>query len=93
MSQVLQWTQLEGLSMQLLALAVAAVHHLVDVGGAKALAGVAEFFGTAGVTDIEICDEQMGRLILFVFRAGEIHVGDFVERELSIHLHRTRRRR
>ena len=58
-----------GVERQLLALPVAAVHHLVDIGRTKSLAGVAEFFGAAGMTDIEVADKEMGRLILFVLRA------------------------
>ena len=38
-----------------------------DVGRAEMLARVAEFFDTTGVTNIEIANDLMGRVILFVF--------------------------
>jgi hypothetical protein len=48
-----------GVQHQLLAFAVVAVHHFVDVGRTKTLAGVAEFFGTAAVTNIEVGNNQV----------------------------------
>src|SRR5579871_81342 len=48
------------------------VHHLVHVRRTKILAWAAVFLHAALIAHLRIVDDQVGRLILFVFRSGMI---------------------
>src|SRR5664279_1218921 len=60
--------------------------HLVNVGRAKVLAGVAVLFHAALVADVGVVDHEVRRLVFFMLRAGVIHVGQLVEGELAVAL-------
>src|ERR1035437_10699423 len=60
--------------------------HIVNVGRAKVLAGVAVLFDAALITDVGVVDHQVSRLVFFMLRAGVIHVGQLVEGELAVTL-------
>src|SRR5438309_6775693 len=65
---------------------VGSLDHLVDIGRAKIATGIAIFSHTAGVTDIRVVNDQMSRLIFFVFGAGMIKIGELVESNSAITL-------
>ena len=48
------------------------------------LAGIPEFDRASGVADIGVVDDQMGRLVFFVFRAGVVKIGQLVEGKLAV---------
>ena len=90
MSQVLQCTQFDGFRLMRLPLGSAGVvHHLVHVGRTEILARAAKFFYAARVADIGVVNDKMRRLVLFVFRAGVVEVGELVESQLAIAFGRT----
>jgi hypothetical protein len=60
------------------------IEHFVDVGGTEILAGAAELFYATGIADVGVVNKKVGGLIVFVFCAGMIEVGEFVEGELAI---------
>ena len=60
----------------------------VDVCGTEILAGTAEFLDAPLVADVGILDDQMRRLIFFVFGAGVVEVGELVDHELAVALGR-----
>ena len=67
MSQVLQCTQFDGFRLMRLPLGcVGVVDHLVDIGRAEELAGVAEFLHAARVADVGVVNDQVRGLIFFV---------------------------
>ncbi len=62
------------------------LHHLVNRGRAEVLAGVAELFATATVTNIQVRNHQVRRLVIFVPRAGVIDIRQAVKRQLAVAL-------
>ena len=61
-------------------------NHLIDCGWAEVLAWVPELCSAAGVADIEVGNDQMSRLIVFVTSAGMVDVGKPVEGQLAVAL-------
>jgi len=64
--------------------------HLVDIRRAEVLARIAELGDAAGVADIGVVDDQMRGLVFFVLSARVIQIGELVEGEFAIALHRTK---
>ena len=62
------------------------VHHLVDIGRAESLAGIAVFLSTAVMANVEIANEKVGWLVFFMLSARKVNVRDLVERQLSVRL-------
>ena len=60
--------------------------NLVNVGGAKPFTGVLKFFPTFGVTDIEICDLKMSRLLFLMGRSGIVNIRFLIKGPLSVEL-------
>ena len=80
MSQALQCTQLDGFRLMLLPFGcTGSSTNLVDVGRAKILARDSEFLDTPLVANIGVVDDQVRRLVFFVFRARMVEVGQLVE--------------
>ena len=58
--------------------------HLIDVGGAEVLAGVAELLHATLIADVGVVNDQMRRLVFLVLRARVIDVGELVEGQLAV---------
>src|SRR5215472_2327273 len=68
---------------------VASFHHLVYVGRTEVLARIAVLMHTSFIADVDVVNDQVRRLVLFVLRRGVIDVGQLVEGELPVALCRT----
>ena len=60
------------------------LYHFIHVGRAEILAGVAVLSHAALVANSGVSDDQVCRLVFFVFRPGEVDVGQLVEGQLAI---------
>src|SRR5215467_10787625 len=58
--------------------------HLIDVGRAEILAGIAELGHATGVADVGIGDDQVRRLVFLVFGAGVVKIGQLVKGLLAV---------
>ena len=67
------------IELEILARAIFIPDDLVDICWTKALAGVRKFLSATVRTNAGVGDEQVGRLIFFMFDAGEVYIGQFVK--------------
>src|SRR6185437_8194774 len=76
------WVQVDPLALG----RIRGFFHLVDIGRAEVLAGIAELSDASGVADVGVMNHQVRWLIFFMLGAGMVKIGQLVERQFAVAL-------